>query len=207
MKTFTDNSATSLPITAADAVLELAKLDLLLRERSAIRAARELELRELLGRTGGADALENIEAINSDMIRLSAALDIEGRALAGARQRIALLAPIVAADVERVAGALAAGLREALAIVQARAFAQLATFFDAEQLLAVVPRSRQFRAELGFQQAHAFGSGGLSYQIGDQGKPVLADDVSPQALVNAHRRAVELAASVASHHAEVKARE
>lgn len=190
----------------ADAVHELAKLDSLLREQSASYAAGEQELRELVGKSGAADALENIDAINSGMIRLTTKLEIYDRAVAGARQRITDLAPIVAEDVERIAGTIEAGLRESLATVKRGEEAVLAEFFDAAQLPIVVTRTRVFRAETAFQISHSFGTAGLAYVIGPSGTAVLSADVTAQQLVNAHRRAVEIAAAVNAHLAEVKSR-
>jgi hypothetical protein len=203
----TATATKSLPIIPpAQAAQELERLTALLNETNARRAAREAELRELVSRSGGADALENLDAINGDMIRLSTALDLESRALTGARKRCLELAPVVADGIGQLSGKIDAQLRECLAIVKARAESVLGHYFDADQLPLAVSRTKAFRAELAFQQAHICTAFGLSYVLGQDGKDILAPDVQPAHLVSAYRRATELMTATSAHLAEVKSR-
>jgi hypothetical protein len=191
-------------IAPAEAAAELEKLTALLNETSARRAAREAELRELVRDAGTADALENLDAISGDMVRLSTALDLESRALSGARARCRELAPVVADEIGRLSGRISSQLREALAIVQGRAEDALAHIFDADQLPVAVSRTKEFRRELAFQQAHVCSNFGLNYVIGETGEDVLANDVQPERILAAYRNAVELLSTVSVHLGEVR---
>lgn len=200
------NSQSNPTPTAEEAVNEIAKLAALMRERGAIRAAREAELNELMGRSGGADALDRLDAINADVVRLSTALNIEARALDGARKRIAELTPVVVADVARLSVEIEGGQRTAADTVRAAVSAILAPHFARDTLPGVVGRSVAFMAEINWQAAHRFGNGGLSFQFGPGGDIILADDVGPQQLVSAWRRGSEIASAVAEHLVEVRKR-
>lgn len=183
---------------------ELDSLSRILAQTQAQIRAREAEAAAMLGPGGLSNLFDDPSSVTADALKHHTALFLAEKAVSQVRARAAVLMPLLAAEIGRIAGSVEAQHRANLKLILGRVAALFSGQFAEEDCLqSVLLRTVQVRDELHFQDTHRTHGTSLRFELGEGGAHVLAADTQPAAVLSIYRHALTVEKEVLAHTARL----